>query len=66
MKFYVYFDGFLEFSMVFRWNKSKKEKLKLVMNIFFEVFKVNYVFFFELNFENLIFVNIRKFILFLE
>lgn len=66
MKFYVHFDGPPEFSMVFRWNKSKKEKLKLVMDIFFEALKANHASLFELNLENLILVNTRKSTLSLE
>lgn len=66
MKFYVHFDGPPEFSMVFRWNKSKKEKLKLVMDIFFEALKANHASLFELNLENLTLVNTRKSTLSLE
>lgn len=57
MKFYVYFESFLNFIMVFKWYRNDKEMLKLIFDKFMIVFNVKYIIFVELFFDKLIFVD---------
>ena len=66
MKFYLHFDGPPDYTMVFKWQRSEKGNLKLLLEKFLEAFNAKYAPFAKLSFDNTTLVDKKKTTLSLE